>query len=119
MDNPPQSPLTPPATPPLRIGRFPLPRWVAGPGEWVELFALSNLAFLAVDIFLAHAVNQFAHWAEWIPFYFSLIAPVLLLIAWALDGLPPRRRGLGWWLGIGIGWASVIVGVTGLLLHLE
>src|SRR3954451_19713341 len=52
----------------------------------VECFIISNLGFLAVDIYVAHSMNGFAHWAEWIPFTFSLIAPVLLVVAAMLGG---------------------------------
>jgi hypothetical protein len=38
-------------------------RW-RRPDFWVEVFAVVNLAFLAVDIYLAHSVNRFAHAAE-------------------------------------------------------
>ena len=36
----------------------------------VELFVLSNFGFLVLDIWLAHSVNRFRHWGEWIPFWF-------------------------------------------------
>ena len=53
----------------------------------VEIFAFGNLAFLAIDIYLAHRVNDFAHPAEWIPIYFSAIVPLLLL-----PGILKRRH---------------------------
>ena len=40
----------------------------------LDLFVLANIAFLAVDIYIAHSVNRFAHWAEWIPLGFSILA---------------------------------------------
>ena len=46
----------------------------------LDFFIIANLAFLALDVFLAHSVNAFAHSAEWIPFYFSLGASVLLAL---------------------------------------
>jgi hypothetical protein len=85
--------------------------------SWVrllELFAASNLAFLALDVYLAHAVNRFAHKAEWIPVVFSVVAPVLLLPA-LLFG--PRRR-LGRVLGFVVGAVAVVVGAAGMVLHL-
>jgi hypothetical protein len=84
---------------------------------WVELFALSNLAGLAPDIFLAHSTNYFRHRSEYIPLVFSLASPVLLAPAVALLW----RGQLLWWrrLGYAVGWASVLIGVTGLVLHLE
>lgn len=78
----------------------------------MELFALGNLGFLAVDIYVAHSVNQFHHWAEWVPFAFSLAAPLplllgLLVVRW--------RRAIGLTVGLG----AVVVGIAGLLLHLD
>jgi hypothetical protein len=84
---------------------------------WVELFALFNLAGLAPDIFLAHSTNFFRHRTEYIPLVFSFISPLLLL-----PGVILLARGhLHWWkrLGFLVGWGSVIIGVTGLVWHLE
>src|SRR5262249_47377003 len=102
-------------------------RWWAHPLPWVELFILSNVAFLAVDIYVAHSVNAFAHPAEWAPIAFSLAAPPVLLLAMALGGLVPatraeadrRGRRIPRWLGMAVGWGAIVVGVAGLLLHLE
>ena len=82
----------------------------------VELFAVGNLAFLAVDIWFAHSMNNFAFRAEWIPFFFSLVAPLLLLPG-IVSGDPSSgaARRLGWLTGA----ASVIVGISGLLWHLH
>ncbi|MCC7418934.1 MAG: hypothetical protein IT428_01515 [Planctomycetaceae bacterium] len=113
--------------PPLRLWAG---RLMSDPVRPAELFAVANLAFLAVDIYVAHSVNGFAHWAEWIPFGFSLIAPFLLLAAMAIEGrivparpLPGgRMRGRAWIaraVGLFVGAGSVLVGVAGLLWHLE
>ncbi len=95
-----------------------------------ELFAISNLAFLAVDIYLAHSMNAFAHWAEWVPFVFSMVAPVLLVVAMALAGsvrpplairgqrLSPSQR-LSLVIGLVVGAGSIVVGIAGLIYHLE
>ena len=80
----------------------------------VELFALTNLAFLALDIYVAHSMNAFRHAAEWIPFAFSLAAPVALVA-----GLMPRRPRGGHLIGLAVGWAAVLVGVAGLVFHLN
>jgi hypothetical protein len=83
----------------------------------VELFALVNLAGIAPDIYLAHSVNYFHHKAEYVPLYFSIITPVLLVPAfWALA---TGRAGLWRWLGNTVGGASVLIGVTGMVLHLR
>jgi hypothetical protein len=102
-------------------------KWWADPLSYVELFALANIAFLAVDIGLAHAVNAFAEPAEWVPVGFSLIAPVVLAAAMVLGGLRPadrpgegsaaRRVARG--LGLAVGWGAVAVGIAGLLFHLD
>ena len=80
----------------------------------VELFALTNLAFLALDIYVAHSMNAFRHAAEWIPFAFSLAAPVALVA-----GLVARRPRVGHLIGLVVGWAAVLVGVAGLVFHLN
>ncbi len=89
------------------------------PRAWVELFAVGNLAFLAVDIFVAHSFNGFRHPAEWIPFIFSLVAP-LVLVAMMVAGrsLEPPPRGFGRALGLVVGWSSVVIGIAGLVFHL-
>src|ERR1043166_5389470 len=56
-------------------------KWRGDYGLWVEGFALGNLPFLALDIFIAHSENGFLRAAEYVPLYFSLTAPVLLAVA--------------------------------------
>ena len=92
-------------------------KWYASPPMWVELFALFNLTGLAPDIFLAHSVNLFRSPPEFAPLVFSLLAPVVLAPAvWAL-----ARGRLALWrlLGFIVGWGSVVIGVIGLVLHLD
>lgn len=89
-----------------------------------EVFAALNLVFLALDIWVAHSVNEFGHWAEWIPFWFTLAGGLALLINLAAsDPARPGRRGFreggGFWAGVLVGLAAVLVGVAGLLFHLE
>lgn len=84
----------------------------------VELFVIANLAFLAGDIFLAHSVNRFRAWPEWIPVAFSGLAAAALAVGlwWA------NRRGAAWRPARGgavVGILAIAVGVGGLLLHLE
>ncbi|HTI98807.1 MAG TPA: hypothetical protein VL527_07875 [Dongiaceae bacterium] len=92
-------------------------KWYGRPLVWVELFALVNLGGMAPDIFLAHRVNFFHSRAEYIPLVFSIVAPVLLLPAFValLRGRLPLWRTLGLW----VGWAAIIIGITGLMLHLR
>ena len=82
----------------------------------VEIFAFGNLTFLAVDIYLAHRVNDFAHPAEWIPVYFSATVPLLLI-----PGILKRRHNdrLSRKAGFAVGMSSILVGLAGLLLHLD
>ncbi len=106
-------------------------QWWASPRLWVEWFLVANMAFLAVDIALAHAVNAFEHRAEWIPIFFSVAATFLLLLAIALGGSEPaltRGEGtgaIGWrqrlarGIGLTVGWSSIAVGIAGLIWHLR
>jgi len=101
-----------------------LPKWALEPGPWAELFALFNLAFLAVDISLAHSFNRFARWPEWIPIGFSVAGPAVLLAAWMLGGLmvygkAGGRAAVSRWLGGMVGWGAILVGVAGFVLHLN
>lgn len=92
--------------------------WAHDPVLWVECFTTVNLLILAGDIYIAHSVNQFAKAAEYIPLYFSLAAPVVLALGIGL-------RWLGRWeaawrdMGYLIGWAAILVGLGGVLFHLE
>lgn len=92
--------------------------WIHDPQLWVELFVTANLAILAADIALAHSVNHFAKRAEYIPLYFSMAAPVVLAVVIALRWL---ARIDGPWRDVGylIAWLSVLVGLGGVLYHLE
>ena len=87
-------------------------RWLV-----LELFVLANLAFLGVDIYVAHSINDFANPLEWVPLVFSVVATPLLALSTA-GGRAPAHR---WrrWLGASIGGASIIVGTAGMILHLE
>jgi hypothetical protein len=91
--------------------------WYKNPQMWVELFAVVNLAGLAPDIFLAHTTNYFRHPTEYIPLIFSIISSIVLVPAVILL----TRGRLDWWRVLGhiVGWSSVLIGVTGLVLHLE
>ena len=86
------------------------------PWAAAELFAAGNIAFLAVDVWVAHAVNRFAFAQEWIPVVFSIVAPVVLLIAHLAGRRAPRAAR---WLGLLVGWIALVVGIAGMLFHLE
>jgi len=93
-------------------------RWALDPALWVEIFVLINLAFLALDIYLAHSTNEFRRRSEYIPLFYSLIAPVVLLM-----GLIARERfaySTVWRdLGYLVGWLAVFIGLGGVILHLD
>ena len=92
--------------------------WAHDPQLWVELFVTMNLAILAADIYIAHSVNHFQKTAEYIPLYFSICSPVLLAIVIMLRWM----WGFGAaWRDVGhlIGWLSILVGLGGVLYHLE
>src|SRR5499427_159755 len=90
--------------------------WWNQPELWVEIFAILNVGFLTFDIYLAHSVNQFRNRAEYIPLIFSASAPVILILA-----ILVRNRWPAVWkdLGYFVGWLAVLVGLTGVILHLE
>lgn len=93
-------------------------RWARDPQLWIELFATTNLAILAADIYIAHSVNHFQKAGEYIPLYFSIAAPVVLAIMIALRWIGNFEAP---WRDVGymIGWLSVLVGLGGVLYHLE
>lgn len=90
--------------------------WWLQPWFLVEAFAIANLGFLTFDIYLAHSVNDFRRPAEYIPLYFSGLAPVVLLVALAL-----RWRWISIWKDVGyfVGWMSILIGLTGVIFHLD
>jgi hypothetical protein len=101
-----------------RVVLHPRLRWAHDPQLWLEVFVTVNLAILAIDIYIAHSVNQFGKPAEFIPFYFSiagaLVLAVLVALAWIFRLRAP-------WLVIGhiIGWAAILTGLAGVLYHLD
>lgn len=68
------------------------------------------------DIYLAHSVNEFRNQAEYVPLTFSIIAPIALIF-----GLLVRYSQPATWKYVGsvVGWASILVGLTGVILHLQ
>ena len=88
------------------------------PAVLLEAFVTANFAFLAVDIYIAHSINSFRHWAEWIPFGFSILATLILVpgtlraIVGSAEWAPTRIGGI-------VGWVGIAVGVLGMLLHLD
>jgi hypothetical protein len=85
---------------------------------WLESFVAVNLFFLALDIYLAHSVNQFRNPAEYLPLYFSIAASVVMAIAIVLNwkyGVTAVWRDLGFL----VGWIAIGVGLAGTVFHLD
>lgn len=101
-----------------RLLRSPLVAWIFDVQLLLELFVASNLAVLAGDIVLAHSVNQFRKPAEYIPLFFSAAAPPLMLAAVLAKW---RWRFHQAWrdTGLLVGALSVLVGLAGVLYHLQ
>jgi len=91
------------------------PRWLR-PGLLLEIFVLLNLGFLTFDIYLAHSVNGFRQRPEYIPLYFSALAPIFILAGLAFQGRMPWL-----WKALGhvIGWSAILIGLTFVVLHLD
>lgn len=106
---------------PLRLRRIVTDRrlrWVRDPQLLVELFVTANLAILAADIYIAHSVNHFRNAAEYIPLFFSIGAPAVLAVIIALRWIGKFEAP---WRDVGhmVGWLSILVGLGGVLYHLE
>ncbi len=82
----------------------------------LEIFVLLNLGFLTFDIYLAHSVNGFRRQAEYVPLYFSALAPVVLSVGLAFQC---KRPWVWKALGHGVGWSAILIGLTGVVLHLD
>src|SRR5262244_371976 len=93
-------------------------RWLQDHQLWLEAFVWFNFVCLALDIYLAHSTNQFRRRTEYIPLYFSLLAPIVLvvgLVARERFSYPAVWRDLGYL----VGWLSILIGLTGVILHLD
>lgn len=95
----------------LRIERSARVAWRA-----VEVFIIANLGFLALDVWIAHMTNRFERSAEWIPFYFSLAAPPLMIVAALVWRRAPRAATA---IGFAVGVGSLLVGIGGMVFHLQ
>jgi hypothetical protein len=93
-----------------------LTRALRSPWVVVEVFIFGNLAFLSADVYIAHSSNAFDRKAEWVPVFFSLAAPLLLLAVAAFSNAGPRAARA---LAMVVGWTSLGVGIAGMLFHLQ
>ena len=83
----------------------------------LEIFIFANFAFLSLDIYVAHSINRFRHWAEWIPFVFS-IAAALALLPGVIRSL---GRGEHWQpspVGSAVGTLAILVGIAAFLVSI-
>jgi hypothetical protein len=92
--------------------------WLAEGEVHVDAFVTVNLAFMALDIFLAHSANQFHDQAEYIPLWFSIFAPPVLVLG-LLFRIRMGKRHIWNDLGHLIGWLSVLIGLAGVIFHLH
>ena len=84
----------------------------------LEWFVVANFAFLVLDVFLAHSVNNFRHPAEWTPVVFSAVAAAVLAPAlWQASG--STRGSYAHRVGLALGFASVVLGIGGVVYHLQ
>ena len=82
---------------------------------WAELFAFANLAFLALDIYIAHSMNAFRNPVEWLPILFSLVSP--LILASVFRARPRSKPDLI--AGGLVGGGAVLLGAAGMIFHLR
>ena len=87
-------------------------RWLS-PRRAAHLFVVANIAFLGVDIVIAHMANDFARRVEWVPIVFSAVATPLLLPG-ALGVERPALAVVDRILAAG----SIVVGTAGMVFHL-
>lgn len=96
----------------LHVAQF---RTVLDRDRLLLLFASSNLAFLALDVAVAHSVNDFVPAYEWIPVFISpLGAATALWLAIHRDPGPLAR-----FLHVVAMLANFIVGMLGFAFHLR
>jgi hypothetical protein len=92
--------------------------WLADGEVHIDAFVTVNLAFMVLDIFLAHSSNQFSEPAEYFPLWFSICAPPILSVALSFRiGMDKRHI----WNDLGhlVGWISVLVGLASVIFHLH
>ena len=92
--------------------------WRGAEDLWLDAFIAFNFLCLTGDILLAHSENQFRHPGEYIPVFISPAAFALLLIALLSRMRAPNSTA---WTLLGhlAGWISILVGIAGVIYHLD
>jgi hypothetical protein len=85
------------------------------PARCIQVFVTANLAFLALDVWIAHLTNEFAQRVEWLPILVSSLGAALLVPGLFNRKIHARSR----YLDYAIGASSIGVGVAGMVLHLK
>jgi hypothetical protein len=98
----------------LDLARRVVAATVPTPVRAVRVFVAANIAFLGLDIYIAHLANEFAHRTEWAPVVFSAVATPLL-VPGALGSTRRVVRHVDRFLGV----AAIVVGVLGMVFHLQ
>ena len=80
----------------------------------LDIFIIVNLAFLALDVFIAHATNGFADPIEWVPVHYSLVAFAICTCVVAIN-----KKRLLYISRACIGWSAICLGIAGMLFHLN
>jgi len=84
------------------------------PQRAVHVFVAMNIAFLGLDIVVAHMMNGFAERIEWAPVVFSAVATPLLV-----PGAVGSERPVFATVDKLVAWGAILVGVLGMIFHLE
>lgn len=87
---------------------------VPDPLRATRMFVAANMAFLGLDILIAHLANEFAERVEWAPVVFSAIATPLLV-----PGAVGSPRSAVRHVDRAVGIAAIVVGVLGMVFHLR
>ena len=88
---------------------------VVTPARCVQVFVVLNLAFLALDVWIAHLTNDFARRVEWAPIVVSAVDAALLLPGLLSAKVHEKTR----YLDYAIGGSAIAVGIAGVVLHLQ
>ncbi len=81
----------------------------------LDIFIIANLVCLAVDVFVAHAANEFARKSEWLPCIFALLGALLL----TLTVLMKNHLQAAYICRLVVSWMAIFIGIAGMLLHLH